>query len=71
MRAGARKLVMAGAVAAAVVVTPAVATAQSEDGRDFGRHVSTCARTMGFDGTHNPGMHRGFAGWDPMHECHR
>ena len=30
----------------------------------FGMHVRVCAQTMGFDGTHNPGMHRGAAGWD-------
>jgi hypothetical protein len=64
-----RKLILVGAVVAAVVATPAVAVAQSEGGQDFGRHVSTCAQTMGFDGTHNPGMHRGFAGWEPMHDC--
>jgi Ni/Co efflux regulator RcnB len=69
MRAATRKLIVVAAVAAAMVATPTVALAQSEGGQDFGRHVSTCARTMGFDGTNNPGMHRGFAGWDPMHEC--
>lgn len=36
---------------------------------DFGEHVSTCARTMGFDADHNPGMHQGFDGWDPDHVC--
>jgi hypothetical protein len=39
------------------------------DGQDYGQHVNTCAQTMGFDGTHNPGMHTGFAGWDPSHLC--
>ena len=33
---------------------------------DFGQHVVRCAQTMGFDGTHNPGMHRGASGWDGM-----
>lgn len=32
----------------------------------FGQHVSACAQTMGFSGTHNPGMHHGAAGWDGM-----
>lgn len=36
---------------------------------DFGQHVRVCAQTMGFDGTHNPGMHRGHAGWTPEHSC--
>ena len=36
---------------------------------DFGQHVSTCAQTMGFNEEHNPGMHQGFHGWDPSHEC--
>ena len=31
---------------------------------NFGSHVSACAQTMGFSGTHNPGMHHGAAGWD-------
>lgn len=32
---------------------------------NFGSHVSTCAQTMQFGGTHNPGvMHHGAAGWD-------
>ena len=30
----------------------------------FGQHVRDCAQTMGFSGTHNPGMHHGAAGWD-------
>jgi hypothetical protein len=69
MRPVARNLIVVGVLVAAVVATPAVALAQSAGGQDFGRHVSTCARTMGFDGMHNPGMHQGFAGWDPLHEC--
>ncbi|EAP98712.1 hypothetical protein JNB_01050 [Janibacter sp. HTCC2649] len=24
---------------------------------------------MGFDQTHNPGMHRGSSMWDPSHTC--
>lgn len=32
---------------------------------NFGSHVRVCAQTMGFSGTHNPGvMHYGAAGWD-------
>ena len=38
---------------------PALAAAPS-----FGSHVRVCAQEMGFSGTHNPGTHRGAAGWD-------
>jgi hypothetical protein len=62
-----RGFVVAGAVAAAVLAAPATAAAETDTG--FGQHVATCAQTMGFDGTHDPGMHQGFAGWDGMHEC--
>ena len=54
----------------ATLVLPAVASADTgTSGRDFGAHVVSCVQTMGFDGQHNPGMHRGFAGWDPTHMC--
>ena len=33
---------------------------------NFGSHVRVCAQGMGFSGTHNPGMHRGAAGWDGL-----
>jgi len=36
---------------------------------DFGQHVRNCAQVMGFDGTMNPAMHSGYAGWDPAHPC--
>jgi hypothetical protein len=63
------RLIAAGtAVAAtALLVTPVSASAEAQPtGSDFGRHVAHCAQTMGFDGTHNPGMHQGFSGWDGM-----
>jgi len=41
--------------------------AGASTGHDYGHHVAACARTMGFNGTHNPGMHHGFAGWDGTH----
>ena len=62
---------VAGAVAVLVAAAPAGASAQpdgAESGRAFGQHVANCAQQMGFDGAHNPGMHRGFAGW-PGGEC--
>jgi hypothetical protein len=51
-------IVVAGALcfpaAPALASTPAT----------FGTHVRDCAQTEGFTGFHNPGMHRGAAGWD-------
>ncbi|GAB3028874.1 hypothetical protein GCM10011376_15290 [Nocardioides flavus (ex Wang et al. 2016)] len=43
--------------------------ASASTGQEFGHHVRSCAQTMGFDGSHNPGMHTGYAGWDPSHVC--
>ena len=57
------KAVMVTAISTAALVAPAAASAQTT-GADFGQHVRHCSQTMGFSGTHNPGMHRGFAGWD-------
>lgn len=54
-------------IAAFVLATPVAASAQAAPtGRDFGHHVAECAQTTGMDATHNPGMHRGFTGWDAM-----
>ena len=48
----------------------AAAPAQAADSKaDFGQHVSACARTMGFDSAHNPGMHPGKSGWMPASTC--
>jgi hypothetical protein len=59
--------VVVPAAATLLLVTPVSASAQSvPTGRDFGHHVAECAQTMGLDGTHNPGMHRGLSGWDGM-----
>ena len=44
-------------------------SASASAGSEFGHHVHSCAQVMGFDGTHNPGMHTGYAGWDPTHVC--
>ena len=56
------------ATAALALASPAVAAAAGS-GADFGQHVRDCAKSMGFDGNHNPGMHHGYAGWDPSHMC--
>ena len=58
----------AGVVAAATLVI-GTGTAPAAASDDFGQHVAACARTMGFDGDHNPGMHQGRRGWDPAHSC--
>ncbi len=63
------KLVAAGTITAVLVLTPAIASAGTSTGQEFGQHVRTCAQTMGFNGTHNPGMHQGFAGWNPAETC--
>ena len=54
------------AVGLSLAVTP---SASAGTGAEFGHHVQSCAQTMGFDGTHDPGMHTGYAGWDPTHVC--
>jgi hypothetical protein len=55
----------AAVVATAVLAIAGTATAApAHDHTNFGSHVSHHARTMGFDGDHNPGMHQGAAGWD-------
>lgn len=57
--------VLVTAVSVFALATPGVASAQAEPtGRDFGQHVADCARTTDMDGSHNPGMHQGFANWD-------
>jgi len=69
MRATFARLVVAGTLTAAIVLTPSMALAATGTGYEFGQHVENCAQTMGFSGIHNPGMHQGFAGWDPAHTC--
>ncbi|MGS0684295.1 hypothetical protein ACVBEQ_03880 [Nakamurella sp. GG22] len=56
------------ATAALALASPAVATAAGS-GADFAQHVRDCRQMMGFDGIHNPGMHHGFSGWHPDHDC--
>lgn len=43
---------------------PAAAFAAESSGAFYGEHVVACTQTMGLDGVHNPGMHRGFSGWE-------
>ncbi len=43
--------------AGTVLLSAGAATAAVPDpGPSFGQHVSACASTMGFSGTHNPGV---------------
>ena len=62
-----RRLMRETAVAAIVVAVLSVtgfASAQlPPDAQNFGGHVSSCAREMGFNAGHNPGRHQGAAGW--------
>lgn len=69
MRGIRRSVAVLGMVLASVVILPAASWADtgtaSATGGDFGSHVVTCEQTTGLDGQHNPGMHQGYAGWDP------
>ena len=66
-RTGGRRIGLALAVVA--LATGAGATSAAAAGDHFGQHVVTCAQMVGFTGEHNPGMHQGFQGWDPDHQC--
>ena len=59
-------VVFAVAGAGVLAATPAQA---ADSNADFGQHVSTCARTMGFNSAHNPGVHHGKTGWMPTSTC--
>jgi hypothetical protein len=57
------------AVVLAVVLGAGIAVAEPSPvtAEPFGRHVRTCAQDMGFDGTRNPGTHRGASPWHSGH----
>ena len=66
-----KRQLMQGTIALALAVAglsvAGSSTAQASPGeQQFGHHVANCARVMGFDGDHNPGMHHGTSGWDGM-----
>ena len=69
----ARWVPRSGATGAAVVLGLMLATgtasASPADDAAYGQHVRECAQSTGFDGVHNPGMHRGASMWDPSHVC--
>lgn len=52
------RILLATAMAAGTVLLPASAAsaATPTPGPTFGQHVSSCAKTMGFSGTHNPSV---------------
>lgn len=54
----------AAIVAMVLSVTGPVSAGTHQDHDRFGAHVSHHARTVGFDGEQNPGMHHGAAGWE-------
>lgn len=62
-----RILIPVLAAVAAGVLAPSPAAAA--DGREFGHHVVHCVQAVGFDGTHNPGMHQGHRGFAADHMC--
>jgi hypothetical protein len=67
MRTTTKTLAVVGLAASGLLLAgPAQAASENAD---YGQHVRNCAQTMGFDGTHNPGMHQGKSGWDPSHAC--
>jgi hypothetical protein len=56
-----RSLIVAGALLAILIAASPVAAGE---GAEFGACVTHHATTEGgFSADHNPGMHRGFAGW--------
>lgn len=57
------RLIVTTILTAGLLALPA-APALAEPPASLGSHVRVCAQTMGFSGSHNPGMHRGAAGWD-------
>lgn len=57
-----RKLVAVAVIAAAISIPIAAGAAEPND--DFGPHVRACVQQHGLDSSHNPGMHKGAAGWD-------
>jgi hypothetical protein len=63
------RLFAAGVVAGAAFTLATGAAAPARAASEFGEHVSSCAQTVGFSADHNPGMHQGFHGWDPIHTC--
>lgn len=65
-----RATVLTGLVAVVLGALPgAAASASPPEPGGFGHHVVHCAQVAGFDGMHNPGMHQGFSGWSPDHQC--
>lgn len=62
------RIFLASVLATGAVVLPAagVSAATPDTTAGFGRHVSECARTMGFTGEDNPGMHQGATDWEGM-----
>jgi hypothetical protein len=60
------RITVIAATFTALLALPATAQAADPAANDYGQHVRHCAQTMGFTGTHNPGMHHGNAGWTGM-----
>ena len=61
IRAGVPVAALVGATLAFGLAPTAWADPAPQTG--YGQHVSECAKTMGFSGEMNPGMHLGRTGW--------
>jgi len=59
-----RLALVAAAFVAPLLAGAVAAPAGASAGRNYGQHVVECAQSVGLNGTHNPGMHHGYAGWD-------
>jgi hypothetical protein len=64
-----RILIPAAAAAVASLALVAPASAATGDGQEFGHHVVQCVEAVGFEGSHNPGMHQGLQGFTADHMC--
>jgi hypothetical protein len=64
-----RILIPAAVAAFATVALVVPASAAAGDGQEFGHHVVHCSQAVGFEGSHNPGMHQGFQGFTADHMC--
>ncbi len=63
-----KTMLTAATVCAAFVLTPTAAGAAPATGAEYGAHVSAHARDDGgFSGQMNPGVHRGYSGFDEYH----
>lgn len=63
------RLALVCTAALALTAAPGVLVAAAAADPGFGDHVSDCALVQHVGADHNPGLHRGAAGWDGT-ACH-